>query len=239
MPHGWYSVRTPKPPVLHFGVLTDISAERRYYACLVVFEPWRHLSARNRPQNQRDLNNAHDSSSESVPVTDRSFCKSQDNIRDEHSGQYVPTCIALLSRFRQYDLFRKCLLIMYANGNRRAELRGIGSSGVDSVERIVAVLSSGVNVPYNDARIFSTACLVKIFITKQRTLYMVQRAECALPSTVNDCCLLLRLLGVDNVIYLVSAALTDHKLLFLSSSYARLNACAHALESLMYPLQYR
>lgn len=45
--------------------------------------------------------------------------------------------------------------------------------------------------------------------------------------------------GITNVLYLFCAALTEHKILFLSSSYQRLTDACRALLALMFPLKYR
>uniref|UniRef100_A0A8C3L8P6 SET binding factor 1 n=1 Tax=Chrysolophus pictus TaxID=9089 RepID=A0A8C3L8P6_CHRPC len=44
--------------------------------------------------------------------------------------------------------------------------------------------------------------------------------------------------GITNVLYLFCAALTEHKILFLSSSYQRLTDACRALLALMFPLKY-
>lgn len=45
--------------------------------------------------------------------------------------------------------------------------------------------------------------------------------------------------GIQNVLSLFCAVLTEHKVLFHSSSYQRLEEACRALESLMFPLKYR
>lgn len=45
--------------------------------------------------------------------------------------------------------------------------------------------------------------------------------------------------GIHNVVLLVCAALTDHKILFTSQSYSRLAQASNALSALLYPLKYR
>ena len=45
--------------------------------------------------------------------------------------------------------------------------------------------------------------------------------------------------GIHNVMVLVCAALTDHKILFTSQSYNRLADTSNALSALLYPLKYR
>lgn len=47
------------------------------------------------------------------------------------------------------------------------------------------------------------------------------------------------LLGIVNVLYLFCAALTEHKILFLSSSYQRLTDACRGLLAIMFPLKYR
>lgn len=47
------------------------------------------------------------------------------------------------------------------------------------------------------------------------------------------------LLGITNVLCLFCAALTEHKILFLSSSYQRLTDACRALLALLFPLKYR
>lgn len=45
--------------------------------------------------------------------------------------------------------------------------------------------------------------------------------------------------GITNVLILFCAALTEHKILFLSSSYQRLTDACRALLALLFPLKYR
>lgn len=45
--------------------------------------------------------------------------------------------------------------------------------------------------------------------------------------------------GIVNVLYLFCAALTEHKILFLSSSYQRLTDACRGLLAIMFPLRYR
>ncbi|XP_069764358.1 myotubularin-related protein 5 isoform X8 [Narcine bancroftii] len=60
----------------------------------------------------------------------------------------------------------------------------------------------------------------------------------ALPVTGCSVALLLKQLGINNVLDLFCAALTEHKILFLSSSYQRLTEACRALLALMFPLKY-
>lgn len=51
------------------------------------------------------------------------------------------------------------------------------------------------------------------------------------------CCFLVP--GIQNVLSLFCAVLTEHKVLFHSTSYQRLGEACRALEALMFPLKYR
>lgn len=59
-----------------------------------------------------------------------------------------------------------------------------------------------------------------------------------LPVTNSCVFLLFKQLGMKNVLLLYCAAMTEHKILFHSSSYSRLTESCRALTSLMYPLKY-
>lgn len=61
-------------------------------------------------------------------------------------------------------------------------------------------------------------------------------AEYIFPDT---CALPFPLSGIVNVLYLFCAALTEHKILFLSSSYQRLTDACRGLLAIMFPLKYR
>uniref|UniRef100_A0AAQ4QKL2 SET binding factor 2 n=1 Tax=Gasterosteus aculeatus aculeatus TaxID=481459 RepID=A0AAQ4QKL2_GASAC len=59
-----------------------------------------------------------------------------------------------------------------------------------------------------------------------------------LPITCKSVGLLFQQLGIQNVLSLFCAVLTEHKVLFHSTSYQRLEEACRALEALMFPLKY-
>uniref|UniRef100_A0A8C2ZKD7 SET binding factor 2 n=1 Tax=Cyclopterus lumpus TaxID=8103 RepID=A0A8C2ZKD7_CYCLU len=59
-----------------------------------------------------------------------------------------------------------------------------------------------------------------------------------LPVTSKSVALLFQQLGIQNVLSLCCAVLTEHKVLFHSTSYQRLEEACRALEALMFPLKY-
>lgn len=65
------------------------------------------------------------------------------------------------------------------------------------------------------------------------------KGPCRGTALVPECSSLPSSPGITNVLYLFCAALTEHKILFLSSSYQRLTDACRALLALMFPLKYR
>jgi len=63
-------------------------------------------------------------------------------------------------------------------------------------------------------------------------------ASATLPVTGQSVAGLFQQLGITNTLTIFSAALTEQKVLFYSSSCARLYAACHALTSLMFPFRY-
>ena len=63
-------------------------------------------------------------------------------------------------------------------------------------------------------------------------------SSATLPVTGTSVTRLFQQLGIKNTLTIFSAALTEQKVLFHSSSHARLNAACHALTSLMFPFRY-
>uniref|UniRef100_A0AAY4D3Y0 SET binding factor 2 n=1 Tax=Denticeps clupeoides TaxID=299321 RepID=A0AAY4D3Y0_9TELE len=60
----------------------------------------------------------------------------------------------------------------------------------------------------------------------------------SLPITSRSVALLFQQLGIQNVLSLFCAVLTEHKVVFHSTSYQRLGEACRALEALMFPLKY-
>uniref|UniRef100_A0A8D2P591 SET binding factor 1 n=1 Tax=Zosterops lateralis melanops TaxID=1220523 RepID=A0A8D2P591_ZOSLA len=89
-------------------------------------------------------------------------------------------------------------------------------------------------------------CTIPITGGAQRTISLGAGDRQVIQTPINDSlpvsscsvALLFRQLGITNVLFLFCAALTEHKILFLSSSYQRLTDACRALLALMFPLKY-
>uniref|UniRef100_A0A8C5QPK5 SET binding factor 2 n=1 Tax=Leptobrachium leishanense TaxID=445787 RepID=A0A8C5QPK5_9ANUR len=135
---------------------------------------------------------------------------------------FAPKCLVLVSRLDYPDIFRACLGLIY-------------TVYVDSLnaplENLVAnLLACVVPSAGGSQKLFSLGAGDRQLI--QTPLYE------SLPVTGSSAALLFQQLGIQNVLSLLCAVLTENKVLFHSSSFQRLSDASRALESLMYPLKY-
>ncbi|KAG8440127.1 hypothetical protein GDO86_006065 [Hymenochirus boettgeri] len=135
---------------------------------------------------------------------------------------YAPKTLVLVSRLDHLEVFR------------------------DSLGLIYAIHTDCLNVPLENVIGNLLTCTVPVTGGSQRTISLgagdrqvIQTPICdSLPISNCSVALLFRQLGITNVICLFCAALTEHKILFLSSSYQRLTEACRALLAIMFPLRY-
>ncbi|XP_066439636.1 myotubularin-related protein 13 isoform X4 [Eleutherodactylus coqui] len=147
---------------------------------------------------------------------------------DEDSGLiqpaqvFAPKSLVLVSRLDYPEIFRACLGLVYTVY--------VDSLNV-SLENLVANLVTCI-IPSagGSQKLFSLGAGDRQLI--QTPLYD------SLPVTGTSVALLFQQLGIQNVLSLFCAVLTENKVLFHSSSFQRLSDACRALEALMYPLKY-
>ncbi|XP_065103845.1 myotubularin-related protein 5 isoform X6 [Paramisgurnus dabryanus] len=135
---------------------------------------------------------------------------------------YAPKSLVLVSRLDHTEVFRNCLSLIYT------------------------VHVDGLNVPMETVIGNLLTCIIPIAGGSQRTITLGAGDRQVIQTPINDslpisgCSVaqLFRQLGIVNVLYLFCAALTEHKILFLSSSYQRLTDACRALLAIMFPLKY-
>uniref|UniRef100_A0A8C9W162 SET binding factor 1 n=1 Tax=Scleropages formosus TaxID=113540 RepID=A0A8C9W162_SCLFO len=138
------------------------------------------------------------------------------------SQLYAPKSLVLVSRLDHPEAFKNCLGLIYA------------------------VHIDGLGVPLETLIGNLLTCLIPIAGGSQRTITLgagdrqvIQTPiDNSLPVSGSSTAQLFRQLGIVNVLYLFCAALTEHKILFLSSSYHRLTEACRALLAIMFPLKY-
>ncbi|OCT87157.1 hypothetical protein XELAEV_18020853mg [Xenopus laevis] len=135
---------------------------------------------------------------------------------------YAPKTLVLVSRLDHPEVFRDSLGLIYT-----IHTDGLGVS----LENVIGNLLT---------------CIVPVTGGSQRTISLgagdrqvIQTPICdSLPISNCSVALLLRQLGITNVLCLFCAALTEHKILFLSKSYQRLTEACRGLLAIMFPLRY-
>ncbi|XP_028357028.1 myotubularin-related protein 13 isoform X4 [Physeter macrocephalus] len=135
---------------------------------------------------------------------------------------FAPKSLVLVSRLDYPEIFRACLGLIYTVY--------VDSLNV-SLESLIANLC---------------ACLVpaaggsqKLFSLGAGDRQLIQTPlHDSLPVTGTSAALLFQQLGIQNVLSLFCAVLTENKVLFHSASFQRLSDACRALESLMFPLKY-
>uniref|UniRef100_A0A3B4T3C3 SET binding factor 2 n=1 Tax=Seriola dumerili TaxID=41447 RepID=A0A3B4T3C3_SERDU len=135
---------------------------------------------------------------------------------------FAPKSLILVSRLDYPEIFRGCLGLIY-------------TVYIDSLnfplEGLVANLFTfQVPVAGGSQKLFSLGA-------GDRQLIQTPLND-TLPVTCKSVALLFQQLGIQNVLSLFCAVLTEHKVLFHSTSYQRLGEACRALEALMFPLKY-
>ncbi|XP_057179764.1 myotubularin-related protein 5 isoform X9 [Triplophysa rosa] len=229
-PNGWQLVPERKPPSFFVAVLTDINSERHYCACFTFWE-----SVEN-PQLQ----------------------KGESSEADEDDGPdvlqpaqlYAPRSLVLVSRLDHTEVFRNCLSLIYT-----VHVDGLNvpmETVIGNLLTCIIPIAGGSQI--NDPPLCSlTDSLLGCFQPGQddveessRTITLGAGDRQVIQTPINDSlpvsgcsvALLFRQLGILNVLCLFCAALTEHKILFLSSSYQRLTDACRALLAIMFPLKY-
>uniref|UniRef100_A0AAQ6A780 SET binding factor 2 n=1 Tax=Amphiprion ocellaris TaxID=80972 RepID=A0AAQ6A780_AMPOC len=135
---------------------------------------------------------------------------------------FAPKSLILVSRLDYPEIFRGCLGLIYTVyiDSLSFPLEGL-------VANLFAFL---VPVAGGSQKLFSLGA-------GDRQLIQTPLND-TLPVTCKSVALLFQQLGIQNVLSLFCAVLTEHKVLFHSTSYQRLGEASRALEALMFPLKY-
>ncbi|XP_039617539.1 myotubularin-related protein 5 isoform X3 [Polypterus senegalus] len=135
---------------------------------------------------------------------------------------FAPKSLVLVSRLDHTEVFRNCLSLMY-------------TVHIDHLNVQLETLIGNL-----------LTCIIPIAGGSQRTITLGAGDRQVIQTPVNDSlpvsgcsvALLFRQLGILNVLYLFCAALTEQKILFLSSSYQRLSDACRGILSILFPLKY-
>ncbi|XP_077568821.1 myotubularin-related protein 13 isoform X1 [Stigmatopora nigra] len=135
---------------------------------------------------------------------------------------FAPKSLILVSRLDHPEIFRGCLGLIYTVY--------IDSLTVPLESLVANLFIFQVPVAGGSQKLFSLGA-------GDRQLIQTPLND-TLPVTCKSVALLFQQLGIQNVLNLFCAILTEHKVLFHSTSYQRLGEACRALEAVMFPLKY-
>ncbi|XP_053576567.1 myotubularin-related protein 13 [Bombina bombina] len=135
---------------------------------------------------------------------------------------FAPKSLVLVSRLDYPEIFRACLGLIYTVY--------VDSLNVSLENLIANLLTCIVPAAGGSQKLFTLGAGDRQLI--QTPLYE------SLPVTGSSVALLFQQLGIQNVLSLFCAVLTENKVLFHSSSFQRLSDACRAVEALMFPLKY-
>ncbi|XP_076577946.1 myotubularin-related protein 5 isoform X2 [Chaetodon auriga] len=212
-PSGWQLVPERQPASFFVAVLTDINSDRHYCACFTFWE---------------GLDNSQLPKAETSEV---------DEVDEEpavvQSAQvFAPKSLVLVSRLDHTEVFRNCLGLIYT-----VHVDGLSvplETVIGNLLTCVIPIAGG-SQPGQEEREES---LRTITLGAGDRQVIQTPIDDSLPVSGSSVAQLFRQLGIVNVLYLFCAALTEHKILFLSSSYQRLTDACRGLLAIMFPLKY-
>jgi len=245
-PAGWFLTKKKKPPTFYVVCLTDEVSNQHYCAIHTFYESIKNSDInglRNRSSDdlvQDDYgvkasksNNVSyakdeedvDESLFRVAVSEsddaqKFVCNSENKEMEDEEFLYAPKCLVIQSRKKHFKVFKNCLGLIYT-----MYMQGMSLELVIAKLLLVRAPSSGSLV-----KEFSIGALDKQAIFTPRCQH--------LPVTSSSVTMLLRQLGILNVMNVLCAALVDQKVILFSCSYSRLTDACNALTALMYPFTY-
>ncbi|XP_069479764.1 myotubularin-related protein 13 isoform X4 [Ambystoma mexicanum] len=135
---------------------------------------------------------------------------------------FAPKSLVMVSRLDYHDIFRACLGLIYTVY--------VDSLNVSLENLIANLFTCLVSAAGGSQKLFSLGAGDRQLI--QTPLHQ------SLPVTGTSVALLFQQLGIQNVLSLLSAVLTENKVVFHSTSFQRLSDACRALEAIMFPLKY-
>uniref|UniRef100_UPI0037E93FF4 myotubularin-related protein 5 isoform X3 n=1 Tax=Semicossyphus pulcher TaxID=241346 RepID=UPI0037E93FF4 len=212
-PSGWQLVPERQPASFFVAVLTDINSDRHYCACFTFWEGLDRLQLQKAEASEVDEVDEEPAVVQSAQV-------------------FAPKSLVLVSRLDYTEVFRNCLGLIYTV---HVDSLSVPLETVIGNLLTCIIPIAGGSQPGQEEREES---LRTITLGAGDRQVIQTPIDDSLPVSGSSVAQLFRQLGIINVLYLFCAALTEHKILFLSSSYQRLTDACRGLLAIMFPLKY-
>ncbi|CAK6444054.1 unnamed protein product [Pipistrellus nathusii] len=212
-PSGWQLCPERNPPTFFVAVLTDINSERHYCACLTFWEP---------AEPTQEAVCSEDAAGREEETDEGGSGRLSPGTSGPPGQLFAPKTLVLVSRLDHVEVFRNSLGLIYT------------------------IHVEGLNVGLETVVGNLLTCIIPLAGGSQRTISLGAGDRQVIQTPLTDSlpisrcsvALLFRQLGITNVLSLFCAALTEHKVLFLSRSYQRLSDACRGLLALLFPLRY-
>ncbi|CAH1786112.1 unnamed protein product [Owenia fusiformis] len=140
------------------------------------------------------------------------------------SMMFAPKSLVLISSHDSFETLRNCLGLIYT-----VYIENIPNV---QIETLIGNILSSVQVPPPGGP------QVRFSIGAGDRQALQPPLSHTIPTTNETVATLFQQLSINTIIQLFCAALSDHKILFLSNSYNRLTSACQALTALLYPFKY-
>ncbi|CAF3453250.1 unnamed protein product [Rotaria sp. Silwood1] len=207
-PQGWILTAKRELPTFFISILTDLDGLRHYCACLTFHQTLLPTTTNILLNKTNDYSDEADDTAFLLPRTQ----------------MYAPKCLVLTSKLDCFEAFRNCLGIVYT--------MYVEPSSDIRIETLVGNILANVNVPPPGGH------ALRFSIGADDRQVIQPPASPTVPCTGLSVYNLFKELGIDHVVTIFCAALSDIKILFFSRSYWKLTEACKAVESLLYPLKY-
>ncbi|KAL5252867.1 hypothetical protein ACHWQZ_G015591 [Mnemiopsis leidyi] len=226
-PGGWKTYNSPRPPECFNFIFTNGEGAYTYATCLSVFETCNDIL-----ENQ-DCIDVDDDLKPSFFYRSDSKRASLATGSELPQTFYGPKCFTILSSFPFYNTFRECLCELYSRFIEDSKVMN-ETKALTGVENIIATLLA-TEVPEHQS------IERPLIIDLEGRAINVERLNppSQPPYTGTSVYNLVSTIGIGHTLQLVSAMITDHKIMFISSNYSSLLSAANAARSIIYPLTIR
>lgn len=137
---------------------------------------------------------------------------------------YVPKCLCLISRQRYYDILKNCLTTIF--------VAYLNRTSTDTIEKMIGTAIGFVHVPPPGGPKLTFS------LGGGDNQVLQPPLDPNLPCTNESVAILFNQLGINSMLHVFTALVTECKILLLSASYNHLTMAAEALTALLYPLKF-